>query len=108
MGFTWIFAFAAAFSGVATLWYIYIVINSLQGVYIFLAFIVNTRIGRLWAKKIHLTYFEESGLRGSTGRQNIGKATQSSLLQESESLRLQQNVSDRNEQDECLKDVSSV
>ncbi|XP_072031880.1 uncharacterized protein [Amphiura filiformis] len=35
MGFTWIFAFLAAFSGISALWYIYIIINSLQGLYIF-------------------------------------------------------------------------
>lgn len=52
MGFTWIFAFTAAFSGVAAMWYIYIIINSLQGLYIFIAFICNVRIRRLWAKKL--------------------------------------------------------
>ena len=52
MGFTWIFAFSAAFSGVSALWYIYIIINSLQGLYIFFAFTFNRRIGQLWKEKL--------------------------------------------------------
>ena len=47
MGFTWIFGFVAAFVGEGWLWYVFIVINSLQGVYIFVAFIANQRVWKL-------------------------------------------------------------
>ena len=60
MGFTWMFAFSASFSGIPALWYIYIIINSLQGLYIFFAFVFNQRIARLWSQKLGLTYVEES------------------------------------------------
>ncbi|XP_072031884.1 uncharacterized protein [Amphiura filiformis] len=52
MGFTWIFAFIAAFTGMEVFWYIYIVLNSFQGLYIFLAFIANSMVWGLWKKKL--------------------------------------------------------
>ena len=54
------FAFSASFSGIPALWYVYIIINSLQGLYIFFAFVFNRRIGRLWSQKLGLTNVEES------------------------------------------------
>jgi hypothetical protein len=42
MGFTWIFGFAAPF-GWQLLWYPFVALNSLQGVYIALAFALNKR-----------------------------------------------------------------
>lgn len=38
MGLMWIFGFIAAFSGSSVLWYFFIAFNSIQGVYIFVAF----------------------------------------------------------------------
>ncbi|XP_030841929.1 uncharacterized protein LOC105439047 [Strongylocentrotus purpuratus] len=48
LGFTWIVGFVAGFADVTVLWYIYNIIGSLQGVYIFIAFICNTRVFKLW------------------------------------------------------------
>ena len=48
LGFTWVFGFVAAFANVTALWYIFIILNSLQGVYIFIAFICNKRVFELW------------------------------------------------------------
>ncbi|XP_022101492.1 uncharacterized protein LOC110985070 [Acanthaster planci] len=48
MGFTWIFGFVAAFTDVVALWYIFIILNSCQGLLIFLSFICNKRVWRLW------------------------------------------------------------
>eukprot|EP00057_Strongylocentrotus_purpuratus_P006019 XP_011660493.1 PREDICTED: uncharacterized protein LOC105436561 [Strongylocentrotus purpuratus] len=48
LGFTWVFGFVAAFANVTALWYIFILLNSLQGVYIFIAFICNKRVFKLW------------------------------------------------------------
>ena len=55
MGFTWIFGYIAAFTDVEALWYIYIILNSLQGVFIFISFICNRRVGLLWSKKLKLS-----------------------------------------------------
>ncbi|XP_041477825.1 uncharacterized protein LOC121425722 [Lytechinus variegatus] len=48
LGFTWIFGFIAAFANVTALLYIFIILNSLQGVYIFIAFICNKRVFKMW------------------------------------------------------------
>ena len=78
MGFTWIFAFSAAFTGVAAIWYIYIIINSLQGLYIFFAFTLNARIARLWKDKITRTYSGYRTAESSTSKTNtIGNTNRS-------------------------------
>ncbi|ESO97601.1 hypothetical protein LOTGIDRAFT_75883, partial [Lottia gigantea] len=43
MGFTWIIGFVAAMVKHEALWYIYIILNGLQGFFIFLAFVCNRR-----------------------------------------------------------------
>ncbi|XP_072031883.1 uncharacterized protein [Amphiura filiformis] len=68
MGFTWIFAFLAAFSGVSALWYIYIIINSLQGLYIFFAFTFKRNIGRLWLKKFGMESRDDKSSNKKTTR----------------------------------------
>ncbi|XP_072031882.1 uncharacterized protein [Amphiura filiformis] len=80
MGFTWIFAFLAAFSGISALWYIYIIINSLQGLYIFFAFTFKRNIGRLWLKKFGLSKSMESRDDKSSNK----KATRSTNVNSSQ------------------------
>ncbi|XP_038051791.1 uncharacterized protein LOC119724692 [Patiria miniata] len=48
MGFTWISGFAAAISDVVALWYVFIVLNSCQGLLIFLSFVCNRKVWQLW------------------------------------------------------------
>ncbi|ESO88434.1 hypothetical protein LOTGIDRAFT_165558 [Lottia gigantea] len=43
MGFSWIFGFVAVFGDIPVLWYVFIVLNGLQGVFIFISFTVNAR-----------------------------------------------------------------
>ncbi|XP_033640118.1 uncharacterized protein LOC117300569 [Asterias rubens] len=52
MGFTWVFGFSAAFSGAEALWYLFIILNSLQGFFIFLSFTFNYQVKELWKKKL--------------------------------------------------------
>ena len=66
MGFTWIFGYIAAFTDVEALWYIYIILNSLQGVFIFFSFIFNRRVGILWSKKLKLSGLIERESKTST------------------------------------------
>ena len=68
MGFTWIFAFVAAFTGMEAFWYIYIVLNSFQGLYIFLAFTANSMVWGLWRRKLGLS--ESSSKTRSTSNRN--------------------------------------
>jgi hypothetical protein len=48
MGFTWIFGFVGTFTDNAVIWYFFIILNTLQGVFIGLAFACNKRIFGMW------------------------------------------------------------
>ncbi|XP_072166366.1 uncharacterized protein [Diadema setosum] len=48
MGFTWTVALVVPFVDVPELWYLFILLNGLQGTYVFLAFMVNVRVWNLW------------------------------------------------------------
>ena len=47
MGLTWVFGFAAALTNNTVLWYLFIIFNSLQGLFICLAFLCNRKVHRL-------------------------------------------------------------
>ncbi|KAL1476530.1 hypothetical protein MTO96_036430 [Rhipicephalus appendiculatus] len=47
LGLTWVFGFAAALTGVQALWYPFIVLCSLQGAFIFLAFTFKRSVLRM-------------------------------------------------------------
>lgn len=51
MGMTWIFGFIAAYSGNDVIWYLFIISNSLQGVYIFVAFTHFKLPNRIYFKR---------------------------------------------------------
>ena len=53
MGFTWLFAYIAAWASITALWYVFILLNSLQGVYILTAFTCNRGTFGLWRSKIN-------------------------------------------------------
>ncbi|XP_041477520.1 uncharacterized protein LOC121425508 [Lytechinus variegatus] len=48
MGFTWVIGFVAAYVRTPVVWYIFVVLNSLQGTFIFAAFMCNLRVWQLW------------------------------------------------------------
>jgi G protein-coupled receptor Mth (Methuselah protein) len=52
LGFTWMFGFIAAFAKVAPVWYVYIVLNGLQGFLIFVAFVLNGRVFAMTKKAV--------------------------------------------------------
>ncbi|XP_072048307.1 adhesion G-protein coupled receptor D1-like [Amphiura filiformis] len=77
MGFTWIFGYVAAFTGIEALWYIFIILNSLQGVFIFISFMCNRRVGLLWSEKLRLTGMiatQKSSTSGTTDRHRASSA----------------------------------
>ncbi|XP_046547640.1 adhesion G-protein coupled receptor G6-like [Haliotis rubra] len=53
MGFSWIFCFIAAFAHVPLLWYFQIVLNGLQGFYIFVCFLCKSRNFKLLKEKLY-------------------------------------------------------
>ena len=48
MGFTWIFGFAATFADLPVFWYIFVVLNTLQGLFICLAFVCTKNVFKLF------------------------------------------------------------
>jgi G protein-coupled receptor Mth (Methuselah protein) len=48
MGLTWVFGFVATFTGLNVFWIVFIVLNGLQGLFIFLATACTPRVTRLW------------------------------------------------------------
>ncbi|KAK3730004.1 hypothetical protein QZH41_000957 [Actinostola sp. cb2023] len=69
MGFTWILGFIAPF-GWYFLWYFFVVLNGLQGVYIAVAFGLNQRVKNLY--KRHLFGTKESSSRSNNDTQVTG------------------------------------
>ncbi|XP_072018338.1 G-protein coupled receptor Mth2-like [Amphiura filiformis] len=51
IGFTWTLGYVAGFTNVVAVWWIFIIINSIQGVFIFLTFGMNRRIRSLLQDK---------------------------------------------------------
>nr|XP_054748418.1 uncharacterized protein LOC129254000 [Lytechinus pictus] len=52
LGFGWTFGFIASFANSATVWTIFILTSSLQGIFVFIFFGANQRVRDLWRKKI--------------------------------------------------------
>jgi len=55
MGFTWAAGFLAAFTEVAAFWWVYIVLNGLQGTFIAFSFVLNARLLRFLKNKMSNT-----------------------------------------------------
>ena len=51
MGLTWIFGFIATMTDEQVLWYVFIVLNSLQGAFICISFVITKKVGRLLGEK---------------------------------------------------------
>ncbi|XP_041465905.1 uncharacterized protein LOC121416476 [Lytechinus variegatus] len=71
MGFTWILVFICEYANVPELWYLFTAVNSLQGVFILLAFGYNKRIITLWKVKLGM----QKELTSSTSGDNNTEST---------------------------------
>ncbi|XP_003723996.2 adhesion G protein-coupled receptor E2 [Strongylocentrotus purpuratus] len=72
MGFSWLFGLVAALGTTSALWYLFITVNGLQGISVFLSFGVNARVRKLWSKKM-----TSAGSSTSSGSSNKTKKTSS-------------------------------
>ena len=54
MGLTWIFGYIALINGSHVLWYLFIIFNTLQGLFICLAFLCNRKVSTLFRQKLGL------------------------------------------------------
>ena len=79
MGLTWLFAFVASFAEVEFLWYIYIILNSLQGVFICVMFVVTSRVLRLLREKYSVLRGRASTLKSRDHTTTTGQSTQLSM-----------------------------
>ncbi|XP_072014797.1 uncharacterized protein [Amphiura filiformis] len=52
VGLTWIIGFIIPYTGIQDLWYVFIILNSLQGPIIFISFTWNNKTRLLWRRKI--------------------------------------------------------
>ncbi|XP_041484617.1 uncharacterized protein LOC121431172 [Lytechinus variegatus] len=75
MGFTWIFCFVCEYANVPELWYIFTAVNSLQGVFVFLAFGLNKRVIALWKEKLGITRKDASSSQGDSKSTNTKNST---------------------------------
>ncbi|XP_030832138.1 probable G-protein coupled receptor Mth-like 1 [Strongylocentrotus purpuratus] len=72
MGFTWILAFVCEYANIPELWYIFTAINSLQGVFILLAFGFNKRIIAMWKEKLGVRPDDVTSSTADTKSTNTG------------------------------------
>eukprot|EP00057_Strongylocentrotus_purpuratus_P007583 XP_011662057.1 PREDICTED: G-protein coupled receptor Mth-like [Strongylocentrotus purpuratus] len=75
MGFTWIFCFVCEYSNIPELWYIFTAVNSLQGVFVLLAFGLNKRVTALWKEKLGIKRKEATSSQGDTKSTNTQNST---------------------------------
>lgn len=78
MGVTWVTRFTASFTKNAVFWYIFVILNSLQGVFIFLSFVLTKKVYRLITKK------QASSI--STGNSSSKSEIRMTLLNKGESV----------------------
>ena len=79
MGLTWLFGFLANIPGLWPLWYVFIVLNTLQGVMIFVAFVMNARVLQMYRKFFYKSEVSASGGSASTGSTGLKSRMQSSI-----------------------------
>ena len=79
MGLTWVFAFVANFANETFIWYLFIVFNALQGVFIAVTFIFTRKVVRLISEKAQ----EFSSFTGKSGTMEISISGNAKLSQNS-------------------------
>ena len=72
MGLTWIFGFIATMTDEQGLWYVFVILNSLQGAFICISFVITKKVGRLlrekWRqmrKEVTTTTSEDTGTKST-------------------------------------------
>ena len=76
LGFTWLFGFVAALTGVTEFWYMFIIFNSLQGVFICLSFTFTQRVWMLYKMKLKSSVCRSSGQGKSVSSSNVSTTSQ--------------------------------
>ncbi|XP_064595703.1 uncharacterized protein LOC135462220 [Liolophura sinensis] len=76
MGVAWAFGFLAAFTDVQALWYLFVILNTLQGMFICVAFVCTKKVLKLLKEKFHCEYRAVSlGKSRGTVSSSTGKTT---------------------------------
>ncbi|XP_053396661.1 uncharacterized protein LOC128556240 [Mercenaria mercenaria] len=66
MGLTWAFAFVANFTNNTVMWYLFIIFNTLQGLFIALSFLCTRKVLKLFREKYTNTFTQSSGTQMTT------------------------------------------
>ncbi|KAJ8030064.1 hypothetical protein HOLleu_29639 [Holothuria leucospilota] len=67
LGLTWVIGFVATITNVQVLWYLFTILTSLQGVFIFLAFTVKSQIWKMWGKRTGFIAFSSTSTEQTRG-----------------------------------------
>ena len=68
MGLTWVFGYMGALTGSSVMWYLCIIFNSLQGLFICIAFLCNSKVRALMASRFDSSRFRTSVLSTSLSK----------------------------------------
>ena len=76
VGLTWITGFIIPYTGIPDLWYVFIILNSLQGPIIFLSFTWNRKVRHLWRHKIYRSLgLSVEDIKSSSGTRSVSLST---------------------------------
>jgi len=78
MGLTWVFAFLANVTNVAPMWYLFIIFNTLQGLFIAVSFLCTRKVGRLVQEKYEVvtSSFSSRTSTANTASSSLSKDSQ--------------------------------
>ena len=82
MGLTWIFAYIALITGLAVFWYLFIIFNSLQGLFICLAFLCNHKVSRIIKQNVRPSKCQTVTASTALSRKNRSDSTEQKHLSE--------------------------
>ena len=83
MGLTWVFGFVAMFSKLTVVWYLFVLFNSLQGLFICITFVCTKQVLHLLREKFF------TGMLPTTSTTNTTNGTSSTYVAKSQSVTMQ-------------------
>ncbi|XP_022089189.1 adhesion G-protein coupled receptor D1-like [Acanthaster planci] len=79
MGFSWLWALLGSFTNIDAFWFVFIIFNSFQGAYIFVAFVCNSRVLRILRARLRGSRLDQPrAVRQTTRRERNGRRMPSS------------------------------
>lgn len=89
MGLTWIFGFIAGYSDIEYIWYLFIILNTLQGLFIFVAFSCNKKVTNNLSER--MPFKSKFQVKSETSASSSGKTSLNTNSQSTSVTRLTNN-----------------